>query len=130
MKVLRDCHPVARRTHQCSLCLGLIYRGDAYYRSTMVWDDHIGDWLTCEECANGGVLSLVDDWTYSPDGVTAESAHLWATETVEYGTAEHQRIARDYLARHTEGMWGASARRSSTDRRDSMAELVEAEVVA
>lgn len=100
-RLLHESTPTARKTHFCSLCTGPIHPGQTYFRDTLAYDGTVYDWLTCPACSADGILTMAFDWSggYQDEGVAAETAHEWATETVIHGTPDEQRAAKNFLER-------------------------------
>lgn len=98
-QLLRESSPTARKTHNCSLCAGLISTGQTYSRDTLVYDGHIYDWLTCSACTEDGILQLAFDWSYTYEGIDVETVREWAEETARHGSPDDQRAAENYLER-------------------------------
>lgn len=95
-QILRDTHPVARKTHRCSLCFTKIQPGEQYRRTVLLGHDGLYEWLSCQPCE--AVAVQVFAWLAEPwEGYTEEDAAEWAREHEHdplYGE-----VAREYLRR-------------------------------
>lgn len=90
---LRSEHPTARKEHRCSLCGGVIVKGETYHRQTNIYDGSIYDFLTCLGC--GSILSDVYEWCGYPDeGVETREADEWAYEHHDDPRAEAYLLRR------------------------------------
>lgn len=100
--VLRSERPAARKAHVCDLCNAIIQPGDVYDRQTNIFDGRLYDWISCRGPVgcNAVAHAVWSDPEWSPDyydeGLTAERAHEWATETVR---ATGSMLAAAYLTR-------------------------------
>lgn len=78
---LRHATPRAQKSHQCSLCLGPIARGETYSRTTYVGDGNVYDWLTCTACITDRVSTSVFNWiAWDEDGISPDDALEWAED--------------------------------------------------
>lgn len=91
--VLRDSRPVARK---CSLCEGVIKKGEQYDRAVMLSDDGLYEWVNCQPCRT--VQSALVDWlAYPEEGYCADDAIEWAREHQDDPNVGA--VARAYLDR-------------------------------
>lgn len=81
-QLIRETRPVARKSHRCSMCTGPIHPGEQYERDTLVYDNHVYDWLTCSGCSIDKVYSHVVNWVgdWYDDGFVSDDAYEWASE--------------------------------------------------
>lgn len=99
---LRHKMVTARKQHQCSLCIGRIRPGEEYERATIIWDNQIGDFLTCQPCLDDGIIGYADRMFGYDDGVEDEIAGEWAWEVITYPVGhsdEEIAAAKRYRAR-------------------------------
>lgn len=74
----------ARKQHQCSLCLTYIRAGEAYERATLIYDNQIGDFLTCKTCIDDRILGRVFNYWGRDECVNDEDAYDWAIDRTLY----------------------------------------------
>lgn len=95
-QILRDTHPVARKTHRCSLCFTKIQPGEQYRRTVLLGDDGLYEWLSCQPCE--AVAVQVVAWLADPrEGYTEEDAAEWSR--AHLGDPEQGALADAYLTR-------------------------------
>ena len=59
---LNRSYPTARKEHKCMYCGGNINVGDKYERQTLIYDNHIYDWVCHLECQEAtGLLNMFDN---------------------------------------------------------------------
>lgn len=73
MKTIKDNIVKARKDYNCSFCQSNIFKGEEYKNSTIVFEDKIYTWRSCEHCKEI-VNRMSKEWY--PDGIG--EAEFWA----------------------------------------------------
>lgn len=98
---------VARKQHQCSLCLACICPGEKYERVTLVRDRKIDDLATCQPCLDDGIAKYAECMFGYDDGVDEEAAHKWAHKVMAQAgdrCPSEVHAAKRYLGRYFDEM--------------------------
>lgn len=94
---LRSRTPRARKPHACDCCTCPIPAGTVYHRTTLVYDGHVYDWVSCCPCNQlvNTVWRFVDP--VHDEGIGVDEFTWWAD--VHRDDPEHGEAARAFLAR-------------------------------
>lgn len=85
-RTLKNTIGKVRKDHKCSLCLGVIKKGDAIRIQTEVFDGEITTYRWCPECC----LAMAKSWT--DDGRAWERRELLRAERISAATTEGQEV--------------------------------------
>ena len=84
MKTIREKVVKARRDYSCSFCQSNIFKGEEYRNSTIVFEDKIYTWRSCNHCKN--IIGKMSKEWY-PDGIG--ESEFW--NYVEYHDIDFER---------------------------------------
>lgn len=87
--VISDTNPVARKEHECSLCLRTIQPGETYHRQRAIYDDPY-TFKACTHCSAFADLYREDWWYDSDIGYTREDVLEWEPPSTE--ALEHKKL--------------------------------------